>query len=128
MNVARQISKFTASSHILKTLASKKLKYYTCFNMKEKFLSFKGFSFLIWEDRSLVTGPVFSLRELRFLKKQIFIFNILVKPLDFVVKHYINITRNENCFLRMTIFEKIFMFFFCNKNFKRIVFAKARLL
>ena len=32
--------------------------------MKEKFQSCKDLQFLIWEDLTLVTGPVFSLQEL----------------------------------------------------------------
>ena len=47
-------------------------------------------------------GPVFSLRELNTnLKKQFLTLKILVKPLDFVVNHYIKI-----------IYTRIFFFFF----------------
>ena len=51
------------------SLASKKQKYYTCSGMNEKPLACKGISFLIRQGLkwSLVTDPVFSLRELRLI-------------------------------------------------------------
>ena len=67
-------------------------------------------------NRPLMTGQVFSLRELGTdLKNTVFTFKILVKPRDFVVKHYINIIYMrilKYFFLRFTIFEIIFIFAF----------------
>ena len=54
----------------------------------------EGDNFLVMGPKMiLVKGAVFSLVELSTdLKTQIFTFKILVKPQDFVVKLYINIT------------------------------------
>ena len=52
--------------------------------MKEKAQSCKDLLFLIWEDLILVTGPVFSLRELSTdLKATDFRFKILGKTTGF---------------------------------------------
>ena len=63
---------------------SKKQKYYTSYGMKEKAQSCNDLLFLIWEGLILVTGPVFSLRELsRDLKATDFRFKILGKTMGF---------------------------------------------
>ena len=57
-----------------------------------------------------MTGPVLSLREMSTdLKNTDFLFKTLVKPLDFVVKHYINIY--------MTI---VIFFFFKDSQYLRL--------
>ena len=81
-----------------------------------------------------MAGPVFALRELRTtLKSTILIFKILVKPLDFVVKHYISVIYLRTVkiiniiiiitiiVLKFTIFQNIVTFSFEN-------WAKVRLL
>ena len=61
--------------------------------------------------------------EYRLRKEQISTFKILVKPQDFVVKHYVNIIYiyvriRKYIFFKYTLFEIIFVFSFWNKNFK----------
>ena len=60
--------------------------------------------------------------DYRLRKEQIFTFKILVKPQDFVVKHYVNIIYiyvriGKYIFFKYTLFEIIFGFSFWNKNF-----------
>ena len=75
-----------------------------------------------------MTGSVFLLSELStdFKKKQIFIFKILVKPWDFVVKDYINIIHMR--IVKCIFFEIIFIFLSRKRSGKRIGCAKASLI
>ena len=113
MNLTQQISHFAASYHGVKTFILL-LKNITIpvSAWKKRLWGCKGVSFIIWDNLpwSLATGSIFrnQLLELKTFKKQIFTFKILVKPLHFVVKHYIKHIY-ENC--------KIFFFLFGIHNF-----------